>query len=680
MADDYEALLRPLTIKGLTIRNRVLSTAHAAGYGADGMPKARYQLYHEEKAKGGVGLTIFGGSSSVAVDSPGPMRQLYLGDDAVVPWLAEFAERVHRHGAAIMVQLTHIGRKIGWDAGDWLWPIAPSPYGEAQHPSTPKVMEDWDIRRVVGAFAAAAARCKASGLDGIEIIAAAHHLMDQFMSPFVHDRADAYGGTFEKRLRFPLEVLAAVREAVGADYVVGLKMSGDEMLAGGSTPGECIEIARRFAGSGLIDFLDIVAGTVNTLIRRAHHIPGMWAPIAPFLSYAGAIKAEVDIPVFHGSRIPDLASAARAIAEGHVDMVGMTRPHMADPHLLRKLTEGRAEDIRQCVGANYCNDRSSTGRDVVCIQNAATGREATLPHVVPAAQARRKVVVVGAGPGGLEAARVAGARGHRVVLLEAAGRVGGQINLAARAGWREGLSGIPRWLEQQVVKHQVDLRLGVEADAGAVRAEAPDIVVVATGGRPNRGWFEGVELATSSWDILDGTAALAETALLYDGLGDHQALSTAEVMAARGTRLELVTGDRLAGRAVGHNNVQIHLRALHAAGVVITPDTRLVRVLREGNRLVAVLRDEYTETEEERLVDQVVAEHGTLPQDELYCALRPDSINGGELDPDALAAGRPQAVATNPAGVYRLYRIGDALAGRNIHAAIHDALRLAKDF
>ncbi len=677
----FDALLAPLTIKGLTIRNRVLSTAHACGYGEDGHPRERYQLYHEEKAKGGVGLTIFGGSSSVAVDSPGPMRQLYLGDDSILPHFERFAARIHGHGGAVMCQITHIGRKIGWDEGDWLWPISPGTTHEPQHRTSPKVMEDFDIRRVVRAFGAAARRTKEGGLDGVELIAAGQHLLDQFLSPSANDRTDKYGGSVANRTRFCLEVLEEVRAQVGDDYVVGWKMSGDEMMEGGSTPEECLEVAHIIADSGLVDFLDIVAGTVNNLIRRARHIPGMWSPVAPYLYLASAIKAACDVPVFHGSRIPDLASAARAVQEGHVDMVGMTRAHMADPHLVRKLAEGRLEDIRQCVGAAYCNDRSSTGRDVVCIQNAATGREGTLPHVIPKATGdRRRVVVVGAGPGGLEAARVAAERGHEVVLFEAQDRVGGQINLAALATWREALSGIVRWLESQISKLDVDVRLGTEADMAAVLAEDPDVVVVATGGRPNPGHVEGGEHLVRTWDILRGDVAPADSVLLYDDHGDHQAPSCAEVLARRGSRVELVTPDRAPLQAIGHNNFQIHMREMHANQVVFTPDTRLTQVYPEGNRLVAVLRNEYTEADEERVVDQVVAEFGTRPREELYLALRPGSINLGEIDVDALAAGRAQDVATNPTGRYRLYRIGDALSGRNIHAAILDALRLAKDF
>jgi 2,4-dienoyl-CoA reductase-like NADH-dependent reductase (Old Yellow Enzyme family)/thioredoxin reductase len=676
----YDALLTPLKIRNLVIRNRVLSTAHASGFGADGNPGERYQLYHEEKAKGGVGLTIFGGSSSVAIDSPGPMRQLYVGDDRIIPHFQSFAARIHAHGAALMCQLTHIGRKIGWDSGDWFWPMGPSALHEPLHRTFPKVMEDWDIRRIVKAFGQAARRCKDGHLDGVEIMGAGSHLIDQFWSPLGNQRTDTYGGSLENRMRFGLDVLEEVRKQVGGNFIVGMKMSGDEMIEGGSTPDECLAIAATYAKSGLIDFIDVVAGTVNNYIHRARHIPGMWAPLAPYLAVASAIKAEVDIPIFHGSRVLDLASAARAVEDGHVDMVGMTRPHFADPHLVAKLQAGRIDDVRQCVGASYCNDRSSTGREIVCIQNAATGKEAVLPHIVPKAPAKRTIVVIGAGPAGLEAARVSAERGHRVVLFESTDRTGGQINIAARSGWRESLSGIPRWLDQQVRKLGVDLRLNTTADAKDVLKEKPDVVVVATGGVPNKGRFKGAEFAVSTWDILTGAIAPAENVLLFDDNGEHQAPSAAEAMAKQGSRVEYVTPDRMALARIGYNNFQIHMREMHKAGVVFTPDTRVVDVSREGNRLVVALRDDYTDEQEERVVDQLVAEHGTLPRDDLYFALKPLSINLGELDPEAFARGSPQTIAANPAGTFRLFRVGDAVAGRNVHAAIHDSLRLAKDF
>jgi len=676
----HDALLKPFTIKGLTIRNRVMSTSHAPGYADHGVPGERYQLYHEEKAKGGIGLTMFGGSSSISPDSPATaFGQVSVADDAVVPHLKAFADRVHRHGAAIMCQISHMGRRNRWDAADWLPLVAPSVTREPQHRALPKAIEDFDITRIVGDYARAARRCRDSGLDGVEVMAAGPHLINQFLSPALNQRSDEYGGSLDNRMRFGMAVLHAVRREVGEDYIVGVRFTADELIEGGLTQTDMFEVARRIAASGLVDFMNVQHGQAADHMGLALVIPNMAFPPAPFLYLASAIKAAVPLPVFHAGRIADLATAARAVEDGHVDMIAMTRAHIADPHIVRKLIEGRPEQIRQCVGANYCIDRLYTGAGALCVQNVATGREATIPHEVAKADARRTVVIAGAGPGGLEAARVAALRGHRVVLFEREAKVGGQINIAQRAGWREALGGIARWLEAEVRRLGVDLWLGAAATSALIEAERPDIVVVATGGRPNKGAFKGTENATTSWDVLTGKVPVAENVLVFDDEGQPQGASVAEFAATRGAAVEIATPDRMVAEQLGATNFAIHLRELHKLKVIMTPNVRLTEVGREGNRLVAVLRHEYSGQKEERLVDQVIAEHGTEPEDELYFALRPRSTNLGEVDYPALLAGRPQTVATNPDGRFRLFRIGDAIASRTIHNALLDAMRHLKD-
>lgn len=678
MIADADALLKPLTIRGVTFRNRVMSTSHAPGYGKDGKPQERYQRYHEEKAKGGIGLTMFGGSSSVALDSPAtPWAQISVADDTVIPYFEQFSERIHGHGARLMIQLTHMGRRTKWDTDNWLPTLSASPRREPASRSIPREMDAGDIARVVADYAAAARRCAEGGLDGLEVSAAHGHLIDQFWSPSVNRRSDGYGGSLENRMRFGIEVLEAIRKAVGDRFLVGIRMSGDELLAEGLSQEDCVAIAVEYARRGLVDFLNVMGGQARDHIAHAISLPNMSFPVAPFLYLASAVKREVDVAVFHAQRVTDLATAARAVAEGHVDMVAMTRAHIADPHLVEKLSEGRADDIRQCVGAGYCIDRIYVGGDALCIQNAATGREATMPHVLDRAARRRKVVVVGGGPAGLEAARVAAARGHAVVLFEKEAALGGQINLAARATWREALSGIPRWLAGQVTKLGVDVRLGTAATAEMVAAEAPDVVVVATGGRPNLEEVVGAEHCTTTWDVLAGAVEAAGSVLLYDATGQHHGASTAEVLARKGCLVEIATQDRMVGEEIGTTNQPVHLRELYRHGVVMSPNLELIEVYPEGNRLVAALRNTMTGAEEERLVDRVVVEYGTLPVDGVYQTLRAASVNDGVTDLSALVAGRPQPWDETPG--MALYRIGDAVAGRNIHAAIYDALRLCKD-
>ncbi|HEV2551612.1 MAG TPA: NADH:flavin oxidoreductase [Stellaceae bacterium] len=675
-----DPLLQPFRLKHLTLRNRLMSTAHEPSYTEDGMPKERYRLYHAEKAKGGIALTMFGGSSVVAPDSPQAFGNILLYKDEVVRWLRELADAVHEHGAAVMIQVTHLGRRTSWNRSDWLPVVAPSPVREPAHRAFPKAAEDWDIARIVGQYAAAAERCKAAGLDGLEIDCYGH-LMDQFWSPATNKRDDDYGGSLDNRMRFSLAVLHAIRQSVGSDFLVGVRMVCDEDWEKGLSKEEGFAIARRLAGSGLIDFINVIRGHIDTDEGLSHVIPGMGARSAPHLDFAGEVRSTTKFPVFHAARIQDVATARHAVASGKLDMVGMTRAHLADPHIARKVAEGRESEIRPCVGMGYCIDRIYVGLDALCIHNPATGREASMPHVVaPATTRGRKVVVVGAGPAGLEAARVAAARGHEVVVFEAAGEAGGQVRLAAKLARRREILGIVDWRLQQCSAHGVRFRFNTLAEVEDVVAEQPDIVFVATGGVPNLSFLEaGADLVTTSWDILAGEVKPAESVLLFDDNGADAGLTIAEFIAEAGSRLEIITPERILAPEVGGTNYPPYFKALSAHGAVITLNLRLERVARAGNKLAAVLFNEYDKSRHERLVDQVVVEHGSLPLDELYFALKPRSQNLGEVDYDALIANRPQTRMRNPDGEYRLYRIGDAVSSRNIHAAIYDALRLAKD-
>ena len=676
----YPSLLEPFRLRHVTFRNRLMSTSHAPGYVEDKHPKLRYQLYHEEKARGGLALTMFGGSSNVAPDSPSAFGQIYIGDDSIVPVLREFSERIHRHGCAIMCQITHMGHRTLWNVEDWLPPLAPSVVREPAHRSFPKEMDRDDIRRVVRAFGDAAARCKEGGLDGTELLAHGH-LIHQFWTPLVNRRTDEYGGSLPNRARFGLEVLEEVRRRVGEDFLVGFRMMGDELKEGGLTRDDCLALAKIYADTGLCDFMNVVAGQVGDERGLSMAIPSMAGPRAPFVDIAAAMKRETGLAVFHATRITDLATAEHCVREGLVDMVAMTRAHMADPHIAAKMMRGEEERIRPCVGAGYCLDRIYVGGDALCLHNPATGRERTMPHVVePGPGPRRKVVVVGAGPAGLEAARVSALRGHEVVLFEAASEPGGQIVLAAKATWRKDLLGIAQWLASEVEHLGVTMHLNRYAEAEDVLAERPDVVVVATGGVPNVEWVDDAEHVVSVWDVLGGQVEPGAEVLVFDDHGDHQGPSVVDFLASRGSKVELATPDRMSAHEVGATNFPAYLRSFYSMGVKLTPDRRLRSVEREGNRLRAVLRNEYSDAEEARVVDQVVVEHGTLPAAEVFHALAPLARNGGTLDLEALIAGRAQEIDTNPEGGFILFRVGDAVASRNIHAAIYDSLRLCKEF
>jgi 2,4-dienoyl-CoA reductase-like NADH-dependent reductase (Old Yellow Enzyme family)/thioredoxin reductase len=671
----FDPLLEPFELKQLTLRNRVVSTSHEPAYAEDGMPKDRYRLYHREKALGGVGLTMIGGSAVIAPDSPPSFGNLLLYKDEIVPWLRRLTDDVHEAGAAVMCQVTHLGRRTSNYSGDWLPLVYPSALREPAHRSFPKAAEPWDLDRIVADYASAAERCVAAGLDGIELQSYGH-LLDAFTSPATNRRTDALGGDLEARLTFPRRVVQAVRAAVGPDFIVGIRMSMDEDTPDGLGRDEALQALGRYVEDG-VDFLSVIKGTIESDATLARVIPSMGTPSAPFLDFAGEIRRAVEIPVMHASRISDVATARHALREGLVDLVGMTRAQIADPHLVAKLAAGEEDRIRPCVGANYCLDAIYQSGDAKCIHNPATGREQTLTHLTPPAPARRRVVVVGAGPAGLEAARVLGERGHQVVVLEAAHLPGGQVRLAATAARRRDLLGIVDWRVSEAKHSGVEFRFGAFADASTVLAEEPEVVVVATGGLPNTSFLRvGGDLVADTWDVMAGTVHPQGRVLVYDDSGAEPALDAAELLAGRGATVELVTPERTLAPEVGSMNSPAYLRAFAEHDVTVTLARRLTAVRREKGGLVALLTSDYSDAEVERHVDHVVVEHGTLPNDELYLDLVPHSTNAGAVDHAALLAVRPQQVSTNADARFQLFRIGDAVASRNIHAAVYDALRL----
>ncbi|WOH63719.1 FAD-dependent oxidoreductase [Bradyrhizobium sp. BWA-3-5] len=669
----YEAILKPLKIKNLVLRNRIFSTSHADKLPIDGVPVERQQRYHEEKAKGGIALSMFGGSSSVSLDSPAErMNAVALHSDSIIPELQNFSDRLHRLGTAIMIQITHMGRKNRYDTGAYIVPPAPSPIRDAVVRSVAREIDEFDMKRIITDFGEAAKRCEAGHLDGVELMASANHLIDQFWSPTANKRTDRYGGSLENRMRFGLQVLEHVRKVVGSNFLIGMRISGDEMIENGLTGDDCIKIAQTYAGTGMLDFMNVTAGHRVNAIGYSTYLPNMYFPSAPYLYLASAIKAELDIPVFHANKIADLATANRAVAEGHIDMVGMTRAHIADPYLLKKALENRADDIRPCVGAMYC----LSGRGAQCIHNAAAGRETILPHVISKSDTRRRIVVVGGGPAGLEAARVSAERGHAVTLFEAQDKLGGQLNIASRVSWRESLSNITRWLEGQVKRLDVDIRLGKAATADDIATLAPDVVIMATGGLPNLDDIEGLELAHTTWDILGERVPLGKNVLIWDLMGQEAGISCAEFAAERGSVVEMVTYDRAPAEEVYRNNQTIFLRETYKAGVIFTPNLELKKIYAEGNSLIAVFRNTFTEEDEERQIDQIVVERGVVPNLGIYHELKSESRNLGEIDIAALTAGRPQQIVNNPDGQYNIFTVGDATGGRDIHSAIYDSLRL----
>ncbi len=683
----FEAIFQPLTINKLTIRNRVVSTAHAEVYATDGgMTTERYVKYYEEKAKGGCGLCICGGSSVVSIDSPQSWwSSVNLSTDRIIPHFQNLADAVHKHGGKIMIQITHMGRRSRWDGENWPNLMSPSGIREPVHRATCKTIEVEEIQRVIGDFAKAAARAKAGGLDGVELSAVHQHMIDQFWSPRVNRRTDEWGGSFENRMRFGLEVLKAVREEVGPDFVVGMRICGDEFHPDGLNHEDMKQIAKYYNDTGLVDFFGVVGSGCDTHNTLANVIPNMSYPPEPFLHLAAGIKEMVDVPVIHAQNIKDPNQAQRILEAGYVDLVGMTRAHIADPHLIAKIKMNQVDQIRQCVGANYCIDRQYQGLDVLCIQNAATSREyQNMPHIIEKSEGpKRKVVVVGGGPGGMESARVAAERGHDVTLIEKADALGGQITIAAKAPQRDQIAGITRWFALELERLGVDLRLGTAANADMIRDLRPDVTILATGGRPfleqNPEWGAEEGLVVSTWDILNGTVEPGKNVLIYDTICEFSGMSAADYLSSKGVLVEIVTDDIKPGVGIGGTTFPTYYRSLYEKEVIMTSDLLLEKVYREGDKLVAVLENEYTGQREERVVDQVVVENGVRPDEALYYELKQESRNKGQIDVDALFAGEAQPVLAEAGDGMVLWRLGDCVSQRNTHAAIYDALRLCKD-
>ena len=677
-----DPLLQTYQLKHLTLKNRIMTTSHEPAYPEDGMPKDRYRAYHEERAKAGVALTMTAGSAAVSKDSPPVFNNILAYKDEVVPWIQNLTDGCHEHGCAVMIQLTHLGRRTTWNKGDWLPSVSSSKHREPAHRAFPKLIEDWDIERIITDFADAAERMKAGGMDGIELQVYGH-LLDQFWSPLTNDLVGPYGAdTLENRMRFPMDVLGAIRKRVGSEFIVGFRYTADEAQKGGITAEDGLKISKTLADTGQLDFLNVVRGRIHTDPAMTDLIPIQGMKNAPHLDFAGQVKKLTGMPTFHAAKIPDVATARHAVEAGLLDMVGMTRAHMADPHVVKKIIEGREDDIRPCVGATYCLDRIYEAGDALCIHNAATGRELTMPHTIPPAEKKRKVVIVGAGPAGLEAARVAAERGHHVVVFEAQPDPGGQVRLTAQSPRRREMISIIDWRMAQCAARDVEFHFNTWAEADDVINQNPDVVIIATGGMPNTELLESgkdTPHVTTSWDIIAGDVKPAQSILIYDESGDHAALQAAEVAANAGAKIEIMTPDRTFSAGVMAMNLVPYMRSLQDKDTTFTVARRLLGVELRGNKLEARIGTDYSDHSDIHEYDQVVVNYGTLPLDELYFDLKNLSSNGGAVDHDALVNGHPQNIVKNTDSQFQLFRIGDAVSARNTHAAIYDALRLLKD-
>ena len=672
-----DPILQPYKLKHLELKNRLMTSAHEPSYSEEGMPKDRYRLYHVERAKGGVALTMTAGSAVVSPDSPPAYNNLHAYKDEIIPWLRKLTTECHDYGTKVMIQITHLGRRTNWNHSDWLPVLSSSPIREPAHRSFPKEAEDWDIERIIEDYADAAERMKESGMDGVEIEAYGH-LLDSFWSPATNKREDSYGGNLENRISFSIKVINAIRKKIGSEFIVGMRLVADEDWDIGLSKEEGLEIAKKIIETNKIDFLNVIRGHIDTDSALTKVIPIQGMASAPHLDFAGEIKEVTKFPVFHASKINDVATARHAISTGKLDMVGMTRAHIADPHIVNKIIEGREDRIRPCVGATYCLDRIYEGNETLCIHNPATGREAYMPHeITERTKEKKKIIVVGAGPAGLEAARVCSARGHNVVVYEALDSPGGQINLLSRSKRRKDMIGIIEWRLAECEKFNVKINYNVLADKEMILSQNPDVIIIATGGVPNLNNIqEGSDLAISTWDIISGNANIEEEVVIYDDNGSYPGLQAAEIIANHGSKLEIVTPERFFSPEIGGMNYVPYAKTFIEKMVKISINKRIQKINRRGNKLLVTLGSDYSDNQEKLETSQVIIEHGTMPLDQLYFDLKSDSYNLGSIDYNSIIKNIFTELKKNNQGSYFLYRVGDAISSRNIHAAIYDSLRI----
>jgi len=648
---EFKYLFSPLKIGATVVPNRLHFAAHMTNYAVDNLISDRHIYYYCERAKGGVGLITTEELGVHPTDHPYD-KLVDVYEPEVIPGFKRLTAAIHQYDTKIFAQLNHNGMQ--GDGKISRLPVwGPSTGKDPIFRESCKAMETEDIQACIRYFAISAKNAVAGGFDGIELQLGHSSLIRQFISPLTNQREDEYGGGMENRCRFALEVIDAVRKAVGPDFTLGIRLNADEMHPrGGLTHEDAKQAAIILEASGRLDFLDLSIGTFLNLFL----VEGsMHTPLAYTAPLSAGMRSVVKLPVFCTNRINDPHLAEKILAEGQADMIGMVRALICDPELPNKAMEGRIEDIRNCIACNQgCIARMGLGYRLGCMHNPAAGEEQKLGiGTLKPADTPKKVVVVGAGPAGLEVARVATLRKHRITLLEKADDVGGQNILAGKPAGRQEITGVTRWLVSQLNKLDFDLRLGVEATAETVLAENPDVVVIATGSSPKTNPFPGEygppEVVTTV-QLLTGEAEAGDKVLLIDLDGHHQATGTAELLADQGKSVHMITAALFIGSALGPlQDLYLTRSRLAKKGVSFTPD---IAVLEIQGTLVKGLNVYSNELIDFDGYDTVVLAAGNTANDGLYFDLK--------------------------GNVEELYRVGDCVAPRKTDMAIIEGHRIGR--
>lgn len=645
-------IFEPITIRNLTIPNRVVRTAHGTHLARHAFDEDSI-AYHAARARGGCGLTIIEAASV----HPSSENTLFNVDDRVIPGFEAMMKAVRPHGMRVFEQLFHGGHQTFGEGRrpPWSASTVPSPILGA----VPIPMGEPEIEEIIDCFAAAARRCRDGGLDGVEIHAAHGYLIHQFLSPITNRREDRWGGSLENRMRFLQEILRATRKAVGPDYPVGVRISASQAIGSLHEP-EIKAVTKALLDEGLVDFFDASFGDYY---RMDNMVGGMQQPMGYELPSSSQLTEGVTVPRIVSGRIRTLEDAEQLLREGVADMVSMVRAQIADPLLVKKTREGRAEEVRPCIGCNQgCIGGLIRDMRLGCLVNPAVGYETSLSEdeIVPTATPK-KVLVVGGGPCGMEAARVAQLMGHKVTLVEAGARLGGAVQAARRAPKLHGIGDIIDWQERELYRMGVEVRLGTYMDEDSVLAEAADVVILATGSQPR---MDGVQFGVpgvdtpghdlphviSSHDLMLGPLRdLGRTALVLDDTGHYEAIAACETLIAKGIAVTYVTRFPSITPYVDTTMRTVPaLERLYQGDFRPLTRYRIVSIA-PGSAVVKPFQSEKPETVP---ADTVVWISPNAPMRDLYDALRQRHAS--------------------------LSLIGDALAPRDLQAAIAEGHRAAR--